>query len=107
LFWNHVNGIDYNPQLNRIMLSGRNNNEVFIIDHGTITAQASSHAGGRFSKGGDVLYRWGNPMITVAAPAQIASCTSSTIPTGLMPDTRGRQYPDLEQWYGAGLFIGR
>ena len=60
-FWNHVNGIDYNPDLDQIMLSIRNNSELFVIDHQTTTAQAASHAGGRYNKGGDILYRWGNP----------------------------------------------
>jgi hypothetical protein len=43
------------------MLSIRGNNELFIIDHGTTTAQSASHAGGRYNKGGDILYRWGDP----------------------------------------------
>lgn len=60
-FWNHVNGIDYNAQLNQVMLSVRNNNELFVIDHSTTTAEAATHAGGRYGKGGDLLYRWGDP----------------------------------------------
>ena len=60
-FWNHVNGIDYNPQLDQVMLSFRGNNELFVIDHSNTTAQAASHAGGRYNKGGDILYRWGDP----------------------------------------------
>ena len=60
-FWNHVNGIDHNAQLDQIMLSIRGNSELFVIDHQTTTAQAASHAGGRYNKGGDILYRWGNP----------------------------------------------
>jgi sugar lactone lactonase YvrE/formylglycine-generating enzyme required for sulfatase activity len=60
-FWNHVNGIDYNAQLDQVMLSVRGNNELFVIDHNTSTAQAATHAGGRYNKGGDILYRWGDP----------------------------------------------
>ena len=60
-FWNHVNGIDYSAQLDQIMISVRANNELFVIDHGITTAQAASHAGGRYNKGGDILYRWGDP----------------------------------------------
>ena len=60
-FWNHVNGIDYHAQFDQIMISVRANNEVFILDHGTTTAQAASHSGGRYGKGGDILYRWGDP----------------------------------------------
>jgi len=44
-----------------VMLSIRGNSELFVIDHQTTTAQAASHAGGRYDKGGDILYRWGNP----------------------------------------------
>ncbi|HKK11761.1 MAG TPA: hypothetical protein VJ945_02950, partial [Flavobacteriaceae bacterium] len=35
--------------------------EVFIIDHSTTTKEATGHSGGRWGKGGDFLYRWGNP----------------------------------------------
>jgi len=58
-FWNHANGIDYNTQLDQIMISIRGNSELFVIDHGTTTAQSASHAGGTHGKGGDILYRWG------------------------------------------------
>jgi sugar lactone lactonase YvrE/formylglycine-generating enzyme required for sulfatase activity/phosphodiesterase/alkaline phosphatase D-like protein len=60
-FWNHVNGIDYNAQLDQVMLSIRGNSELFIVDHQTTTAQAAGTNGGRYNKGGDILYRWGNP----------------------------------------------
>gem|GEM_PF-241924 len=60
-FWNHINGIDYNAALDQVMLSARNQNEVWIIDHSTTTAQAAAHSGGTHGKGGDLLYRWGDP----------------------------------------------
>ena len=60
-FWNHMNSIDYNPTLDQIALSVRGNSEFWIIDHGTTTAEAKGHAGGKIGKGGDLLYRWGNP----------------------------------------------
>jgi hypothetical protein len=56
-----VNGIDYSAQLDQFMLSIRGNSEVFVMDHQLTTAQAASHAGGRYNKGGDIFYRWGNP----------------------------------------------
>jgi hypothetical protein len=59
--WLHVNGIDYNPELDQILLSVREFNEVWIIDHSTTTAEASSSVGGNAGRGGDLLYRWGNP----------------------------------------------
>ena len=52
--WNHINSIDYNADLDQILLSVHNFSEVWIIDHATSTAQAAGPAG-------DLLYRWGNP----------------------------------------------
>lgn len=60
-FWNHMNSIDYNPAFDQIAVSVRGNSEVWIIDHSTTTAEAKGHTGGKRGKGGDLLYRWGNP----------------------------------------------
>lgn len=60
-FWNHMNSIDYNPELDQIILSVRGNSEAWVIDHSTTKAEAASHSGGKYAKGGDLLYRWGNP----------------------------------------------
>lgn len=59
--WLHFNSIAYHPELDQIMVSNRNFSEVFILDHSTSTAQAASHSGGKSNKGGDLLYRYGNP----------------------------------------------
>jgi hypothetical protein len=59
--WVHANSIDYNPDLDQIVLSSPFLNEFWIIDHSTTTAEAASHSGGDRGKGGDLLYRWGNP----------------------------------------------
>ena len=39
--WAHSNGIDYNPELDQIILSPRYYSEVWIIDHSTTTAEAA------------------------------------------------------------------
>ena len=57
----HINGVDYNPEFDQIVISVRNINEVLIIDHSTTSAEAAGHTGGNSGKGGDLLYRWGNP----------------------------------------------
>jgi len=61
--WIHLNSIDYNETLDQIIVSSRILSEIWIIDHSTTTSQAASHAGGNSGKGGDLLYRWGNPKV--------------------------------------------
>ena len=59
--WMHMNAVDYNADLDQIVISSPHNSEIYIIDHSTTTEQAKGHTGGRRGKGGDILYRWGNP----------------------------------------------
>ena len=58
--WTHFNGVSYDPFRDEIILSARNTNEIYIIDHSTSTEEARGSSGGDKGKGGDFLYRWGN-----------------------------------------------
>ncbi len=60
--WLHTNSISYNNELDQILVSNRNTNEIWIIDHSITTWEAATHEGGNNGKGGDLLYRWGNPV---------------------------------------------
>ncbi|MFT5165144.1 MAG: hypothetical protein ACI8P3_000368 [Saprospiraceae bacterium] len=59
--WIHLNAINYNADLDQIVVSSRHFDEFWIIDHSTTTGEAASGDGGNSGKGGDILYRWGNP----------------------------------------------
>jgi len=59
--FSHMNSIDYNEKLDQILVSLALLSEVIIIDHSTTSSEAEKHSGGRYGKGGDLLYRWGNP----------------------------------------------
>ena len=59
----HTNAISYNADLDQIVLSILNYNEIWIIDHSTTTDEAAGSTGGRWGRGGDLLYRWGNPRV--------------------------------------------
>ncbi len=59
--WLHFNAIDYNPELDQILVNSPFFGEFWIIDHSTTIEEAAGHSGGNSGKGGDILYRWGNP----------------------------------------------
>ena len=52
--WIHANAIDYNPELDQIVISTPFLSEAWIINHDTTTEEAAGTAG-------DLMYRWGNP----------------------------------------------
>lgn len=57
----HANGLDYDPEQELIYLSVNFFSEVWVIDHSTTTEIARLDTGGRHNKGGDLVYRFGNP----------------------------------------------
>ena len=59
--WLHINTVDYNPDLDQIMLSSRHYHELWIIDRSASTEDTAARKGGNAGRGGALLYRWGNP----------------------------------------------
>lgn len=82
--WMHCNGISYNEELDQIVISSHELDEIYVIDHSTTTAEAAGHTGGIYGKGGDFLYRWGRPSNYRAAGSQIFNVVHCSI---WIPDT--------------------
>ena len=57
----HLNSVSYSAEEDLIMLSSAIFGEVWIIDHSTTAEEARGSAGGRYGRGGDLVWRWGNP----------------------------------------------
>jgi hypothetical protein len=85
--WTHCNSVAYNADLDQIVISVHSFSELWVIDHSTTTLEAASHKGGKSGKGGDLLYRWGNPRAYRAGTAKdqrfFAQHNAHWIPKGL------------------------
>lgn len=57
----HANGLDYDAKRDIIFLSVNFYSEVWVIDHSTSIEEAKTSTGGNFGRGGDLIYRFGNP----------------------------------------------
>lgn len=57
----HANAVSYNPHTDQIMISYNFISTMLVIDHSTTTEEAAGSTGGRWGRGGDILYRFGNP----------------------------------------------
>ncbi|WP_299005894.1 aryl-sulfate sulfotransferase [uncultured Shewanella sp.] len=57
----HLNNVYYIEDYDQIIVSSNTYSELWVIDHSTTSAEAATNAGGNSGKGGDLLYRWGNP----------------------------------------------
>jgi len=57
----HANGIDYDRTKDVIYVSINFYSEVWVIDHSTTKEEARTTSGGNFGKGGNLIYRFGNP----------------------------------------------
>jgi len=85
--WTHFNAVAYNADLDQVVVSLRNFSEIWILDHSATTREAAGRTGGRGGKGGDLLYRWGNPQAyragTVADRRLFGQHNAHWIPNGL------------------------
>ena len=109
--WIHSNGIDYNPELDQVVLSARYFSEVWIIDHSTTRAEAAGSSGGNSGRGGDLLYRWGNPRAyragTLADQQLFWPHNPQWIPPGLpgagniLVFNNGNEFPGLWRHYSS------
>lgn len=57
----HVNGLSYDAEKDLIYLSANFYSEIWVIDHSTSSEEARGTTGGNFGRGGDLIYRFGNP----------------------------------------------
>ena len=60
--WLHINCVSYDEARDLIVLCINVSSEFIVIDHGTTVHEARGHTGGTRGKGGDILYRFGNPV---------------------------------------------
>ncbi len=105
--WNHINSIDYNEELDQILLSVHSFSEIWIIDHSISTEEAKTDRG-------DLLYRWGNPEpVNVGGERELYMqhdakwTTNNTIMVFNNGDRRNRPYSSvLEIRYDSGQRSG-
>ena len=57
----HANALEYDAVNDLIYLSVNYFSEVWVIDHSTTQIEVLTSAGGNYGKGGDLVYRFGNP----------------------------------------------
>ena len=111
LSWIHANALDYNAELDQIMVTLRRFSEIWIIDHSTSVEEAAGSAGGNGGKGGDLLYRWGNPRAyqrgALADQRLFWPHNAHWIPDGspgagnVLIFNNGAEYPGMERGYSS------
>ncbi len=58
----HFNGLTLDETNDILYITVNNYSEVWVLDHSTTTEEASSSTGGTYNLGGDLIYRFGNPL---------------------------------------------
>ena len=109
--WSHANALDYNAELDQIMITIRHFSEIWVIDHSVDSKEAAGSAGGNAGKGGDLLYRWGNPRAyragTPADQRLFFPHAAHWIPKGspgagnVLIFNNGSEYPGFERGYSS------
>ena len=85
--WLHANAIDHHAEADHILFLARSFSELWVIDHSTTAEESAGRSGGRHGRGGDLLWRWGNPRAhgagTVADQRLFWPHAAHWIPAGL------------------------
>ena len=85
--WLHANAIDYHAEAAHVLFLARNFGELWVVDHSTTAEESLGRSGGRHGRGGDLLWRWGNPRAhgagTVADQLLFWPHAAHWIPAGL------------------------
>lgn len=58
----HINGITVDELNDIVYVTVNNYSEIWVLDHSTTTAEAATSSGGNYNLGGDLVYRFGNPL---------------------------------------------
>ena len=58
----HINGITLDETNDLLYMTVNFYSEVWVIDHSTTIDEAASNTGGEYGLGGDLVYRFGNPL---------------------------------------------
>lgn len=58
----HINGITLDETNDLLYMTVNFYSEVWVIDHSTSTEEAATSTGGNYNLGGDLVYRFGNPL---------------------------------------------
>lgn len=61
--WMHSNALDFEPINDQLIISVPTFGEVWIVDKTTSTEEAAGSVGGFGNRGGDLMFRWGNPRV--------------------------------------------
>ena len=109
--WTHANALDYNAELDQIMITVRYFSEIWVIDRSASKEEAAGSVGGNAGKGGDLLYRWGNPRAygagTPADQRLFWPHAAHWIPEGspgagnILIFNNGWEYPGFERGYSS------